>query len=499
MRLKRQCPMKRGAGILFPVFSLPSPYGIGTLGRAAYDFIDFLHSAGQKYWQVLPLGPTSYGDSPYQSFSAFAGNPYFIDLDILAEEGLLLPEEFTKIDWGDDPSDIDYEKIYASRFVVLRKAFAKSRHQKKEAYRRFCRENSVWLEDYSEYMALKGLFDGKAWLSWPEDIRLRSEKPLRRCRRELAEDIRFWKFCQYKFFEQWGRLKKYANRKGIQIIGDIPIYVSLDSADVWAHGDYFQLDTRRRPVRVAGVPPDLFSATGQLWGNPLYDWDKMEQDDFSWWKSRMAFSAKLYDVIRIDHFIGVVRYYSIPAKDDTAAGGVWVKGPGRKLICAIQDAIGDTKIIAEDLGVVTPAVRKLLQQCGYPGMKLMEFAFESDGSNEYLPCHYEKNTVVYAGTHDNQPLAGFFQEQSARSLLFAKAYLGVSAIWQLPWAVIRAGYASAADTAVFSLQDVLGLGDEARINTPSTLGKNWRWRLSGMPLTENLARRLYELAALYGR
>lgn len=499
MKLSKQPPMERGAGILLPVASLPSPHGIGTFGKAAWDFVDFLSRAGQKYWQVLPLGPTSYGDSPYQSFSAFAGNPYLIDLDLLAEEGLLAREEISACDWGENPLKIDYEKIYRFRFSVLKIAFSRSGHQAEGDYRRFCEENSFWLEDYSQYMAVKGRFGGREWLAWPEEIRLRKQPALQRYREELSEEIGFWKFCQYLFFKQWNRLKEYAGSRGIRIIGDIPIYVAMDSADVWAHGEQFQLDGDRRPTRVAGVPPDMFSATGQLWGNPLYNWERMEEDGFDWWKKRMAFSARLYDIIRIDHFIGVVRYYSIPAGADTAADGVWVEGPGEKLTEAFFEAVGDKRIIAEDLGVVTPEVRALLRRCGYPGMKLMEFAFDSDGFNENLPCHYDKNTVVYAGTHDNQPLAGFFRDQSAESLLFAKDYLGVPTVGQLPRAVVRAGYASAADIAVFMVQDLLGMGDESRINTPSTIGQNWRWRLSAEHLTQDFAARLKEMAALYGR
>ncbi|MDD2955824.1 MAG: 4-alpha-glucanotransferase [Oscillospiraceae bacterium] len=499
MTLQKQPPMERGAGILLPVASLPSPYGIGSLGGAAYRFVDFLSAAGQKYWQVLPIGPTSYGDSPYQSFSAFSGNPYFIDLDFLREEGLLTQEEIDAPDWGGQADDIDYEKIYRCRFPVLRQAFRRSGHRDLPEYVRFCGENAHWLGDYCEYMTAKERFGGREWLAWPETIRRRDPAALEDLRREMEEEIEFWKFCQYKFFEQWGRLKSYANARGISIIGDIPIYVALDSADVWVNGDQFQLDGERRPTRVAGVPPDMFSATGQLWGNPLYRWDRMEQDGFSWWKSRMAASAGLYDMIRIDHFIGVVRYYSIPAEDDTAARGVWVPGPGKKLLEAISEVLGGKKIIAEDLGVVTPAVRELLEESGYPGMKLMEFAFDSGSDNENLPCHHRQNMVVYAGTHDNQPLAGYFPEQSAESLLFAKDYLGVSTVGQLPWALVRAGYASVANTVVFLIQDLLGMGDDSRINTPSTIGQNWRWRLREDRLTEEFARRLRELTALYGR
>ncbi|WP_276872178.1 MULTISPECIES: 4-alpha-glucanotransferase [Anaerotruncus] len=491
--------MRRGAGVLLPVTSLPSPYGIGTFGRAAYAFVDFLRDAGQRYWQVLPLGPTSYGDSPYQSFSAFAGNPYFIDLDLLEREGLLTGAEISACGWGDDPAAVDYARIYRHRFTVLHAAFRRSRHADTPAYREFCAENAVWLEDYSLYMAVKMHFGGHEWLRWPEDIRMREPEALARCARELAEEIDFWKFCQFKFFEQWRALKSYANGLGVEIIGDIPIYVALDSADVWAHPEQFQLDGQRRPSRVAGVPPDMFSSDGQLWGNPLYDWERMAREDYAWWKLRMKFSSELYDVVRIDHFVGIAHYYSIPAGDDTAKNGVWVDGPGEGLIAAISSVMGGKRVIAEDLGIVIPEVGRMLKRSGYPGMKLMQFGFDSGPDNEYLPCHYDKNVVVYGGTHDNETLAGFFAHQPRGVLRFARAYLGVRTSREIPWALIRAGYASSADTAVFQMQDLLGLGNEARMNTPSTIGENWRWRLAEGQLTSGTARKLRELAELYGR
>lgn len=499
MKLKKQKPMERGAGVLMPVTSLPSPYGVGAFGRAAYEFVDFLKAAGQKYWQVLPLGPTSYGDSPYQSFSAFSGNPYFIDLDTLLEEGFLTEEEIAEKSWGDDPESVDYSALYRGRFEVLQKAYLRSRHQDTAEYRAFCEENQSWLEDYSLFMAVKNSFGGKEWLLWPEEIRMREPAALSRCREKLKDDVGFWKFCQFQFFEQWGNLKAYANQNGIQIIGDIPIYVALDSADVWAHGEQFQLDGERRPTGIAGVPPDLFSETGQLWGNPLYDWERMEREEFAWWKERMAFSAKLYDVIRIDHFVGIAHYYSIPYGDKTAENGHWIDGPGEKLIAAINSAIGEKKVIAENLGVVTPEVDRILEKSGYPGMKLMQFGFDSGPRNANLPSYFEKNSVVYGGTHDNETLAGFFARQKRSVLKFAREYLNVRTNKEIPAALIRAGYASVADTAVFQLQDLLGLDNSARINTPATLGGNWRWRVKREMLTEELAGQLKRLAELYGR
>lgn len=497
---KKQQPFKRGAGVLLPISSLPSPYGIGTFGKQAYEFVDFLEAAGQSYWQVLPICPTSYGDSPYQSFSAFSGNPYFIDLDMLIQQDLLTNEEANACNWGDNPTSVDYAKIYEQRFRVLKLAFQRSEHQSTIEFQQFQKKHSFWLDDYALYIALKRYFGGKEWLKWPKDIRFRAKKALYEYRLKLAEEIEFCKFCQYEFYRQWGMLKKYANQKGIQIVGDIPIYVAMDSTDVWVYHDQFQLDESRKPVRVAGVPPDMFSSTGQLWGNPLYDWEKMEKNGFHWWKERMSISSKLYDVIRIDHFIGIVRYYSIPAQDDTAQNGEWMKGPGEKLIAAIEHSVGKTQIIAEDLGVVTPAVHKLLKKRGYPGMKLLEFAFDSNGTNRNLPCHYHKNSVVYGGTHDNETLVGFFSKQKRSVLRFARNYLNVRNNKAIPWAVIRAGYASSADLAIFQMQDYLGLDNDARMNIPSTIGgRNWRWRLTENQLTPELAQTMRTFTQLYGR
>ncbi|MEG1686990.1 MAG: 4-alpha-glucanotransferase [Angelakisella sp.] len=498
--MRRQKPLARGAGILLPVASLNSPYGIGTFGKAAFEFVDFLVRAGQRYWQVLPLGPTSYGDSPYQSFSAFAGNPYFIDLDLLVEAGLLSSDDLAGRDWGSNPVDIDYAAVYRERFAVLRLAFGRSTHAATEQFLEFCSENAHWLEDYCLFMALKTRYDGKEWQAWPEPLRMGTPAAVEKARRELRSEIAFWAFCQYMFFTQWERLKGYANKQGIQIIGDIPIYVAMDSADVWKNSRLFQLDACKKPVSVAGVPPDLFSTTGQLWGNPLYDWQRMEQEGFAWWQARMAASARLYDVIRIDHFIGVVNYYSIPATHTTAMDGEWIVGPGMKLLEAITPALGGKKIIAEDLGVLTAPVRRLRDKCGYPGMRLMQFGFDSgDSSSTFLPCYFDKNCVIYAGTHDNETLAGYLARQKPRVLRFARDYLNVAKASDIPWALIRAGYESSADTAVFLVQDLLGLDNSARINTPSTIGCNWRWRVSNGALTDELAERLNKLVTLYGR
>lgn len=497
--MKKQEPMERGAGVLLPVTSLPSPYGIGTFGEAAYDFVDFLVEAGQRWWQVLPLGPTSYGDSPYQSFSAFAGNPYFIDLDCLLEQGLLTQIELEESDCGRNPINVDYALLYEKRFAVLRQAFARSKHQDTADYLFFCEENAEWLEEYALYMSLKNEFGGREWLAWPEELRLREPKALCACRERNAEEIEFWKFCQFEFFRQWYRLKEYANQKGIEMIGDIPIYVALDSADVWSQSEQFQLDEQRRPTLVAGVPPDLFSETGQLWGNPLYDWAFMERDGYTWWKRRMRFSARLYDVIRIDHFVGIAHYYSIPAEETTALSGWWNPGPGLPLMEAIAEVMGNKRVIAENLGVVIPEVDRLLNISGYPGMKLMQFAFDGDETNSNLPFHFERNLVVYGGTHDNETLAGFFAHQKQKTMRFARAYLNVKNNRKVPAALIHAGYSSVANTVIFQMQDLLGLGNSARTNTPSTIGQNWRWRLTPGQIPPHLAESLHQMMKLYGR
>lgn len=491
--------LKRGAGLLMPISSLPSSYGIGTLGKEAYQFVDYLKKAGQIYWQVLPVGPTSYGDSPYQSFSAFAGNPYFIDLDYLAEEGLLTKKDIEQYPWGDNEEYIDYAVIYESRFKVLHQAYARSRHKSSGEYKDFVKENAYWLEDYSMYMAVKAHFDNNEWLKWDEDIKMRTPEAMKKYTELLGDEIDFWKFCQFKFFEQWNKIRTYANENGIEIIGDIPLYIALDSADVWANKELFELDEDVKPVNVAGVPPDAFSEDGQLWGNPLYNWKKMEETDFAWWKLRMSSNSRLYDIIRIDHFIGVVKYYSIPAECTNAKQGEWRKGPGEKLVDAINSAIGDAKIIAEDLGVSMQEVKDVLAYSGYPGMKIVQFAFGGGTDNEHLPHNYNPNMVVYGGTHDNETVVGYFSAQTAAELKYAFDYMGITQKSQIADAVLRMAYASVASIAVFQVQDILGLGNEARMNVPSTVGNNWKWRMRAGALNEKHAQKLYELAQLYGR
>lgn len=493
---KVQEPFARGAGILLPISSLPSPYGIGTFGKEAYAFVDFLKKAKQKYWQVLPLGPTSYGDSPYQSFSAFAGNPYFIDLDTLISEGLLTKED-VDCDWFETPQYVNYEKIYNNRFTVLHKAFAA--YQPDEAYEAFLKENDWWLQEYASYMAIKAHFNSVSWQKWDEDIRARKPEAVKKYETLLADEIAFWKFTQYKFYEQWGKLKSYANEVGISIIGDIPIYVALDSADVWCHPEQFQLDQRLRPTRVAGVPPDAFSATGQLWGNPLYRWEDMKLDGFSWWRKRIAQNAKLYDIIRIDHFVGIAHYFSIDAKAETAVDGYWVDGPGEDFLTAVMEAVGDKKIIAEDLGIIIPKVYEMLDRFGFPGMAVLQFAFDSGASNKYLPHNHKKNLIVYGGTHDNDTMVGYISTAGFETMRFAREYLNVKTNDQVLNAMIRAGYCSVADTVIFPMQDYLKLDGNARINTPSTLGFNWQWRLAAKQIPDDMATEIAALAETYGR
>lgn len=490
--------LTRGAGILMPVSSLPSKYGIGTLGKAAYDFVDDLVRAGQKYWQVLPIGPTSFGDSPYQSFSTYAGNPYFIDLDLLIEEGLLQRQEVETIRWYEKEDQVSYELLWEYRYSVLKAAFERSDHEKTKEYRDFMEREKDWISSYSLYMACKEHFGNREWLSWKKDIRDRKMEALISYQVMLEKEIRFWEFVQYKFWQQWDRLHAYANEKGIQIIGDIPIYVALDSADVWVHPEQFLLDENHEPTVVAGCPPDAFSDEGQKWGNPIYDWERMEREDFAWWKKRIRAAARCYDVIRIDHFIGIVRYYKIPV-NESAKKGSFAWGPGLKLLKALDESIGEAKIIAEDLGVLVPEVGEVLQKSGYPGMKVLEFAFDGKRENPYLPHNYPKNCVVYGGTHDNDTLEGYYDMLSKENRAYAMAYCQVKRKKKLTDAIIRIGYASVANTVIYQMQDILKKNNNARMNYPSTIGTNWRWRMKSQEFTTKKQKRLAKLANIYGR
>lgn len=500
MVLMKKKGLDRGAGVLMPISSLPSHYGIGTLGEESKRFADFLKRIGCRYWQVLPIGPTSYGDSPYQSFSAFAGNPYFIDLDYLVEEKLLKVSEIKNLKWQETEDKVDYEKLYQLRFAVLKKAFDRSKHETTKEFKTFCDNNSYWLEDYCLYMAVKNHFDNWEWLQWDEDIRFGRPEAIKHYEKLLAQEIRFWRFCQFKFRQQWDSFKAYVNGQGISIIGDIPLYVSGDSSDVWRHGDLFELDERKNPINVAGVPPDAFSADGQRWGNPLYRWDEMERCGFTWWRERMKVSSQLYDIIRIDHFIGVVNYYSIPAAYETAVGGRWRKGPGKKLTDVIVESIGDARIIAEDLGIITPKVRALIEKTGYPGMKILEFGLEGPAEHEYLPHNYKTtNLVAYTGTHDNETLKGFLDGKSEEELVFTYRYFNVSNRTDVIYAAVKALYASIADVVIIQIQDLLMLDNTARMNHPSTIGGNWQWRMKQSQYKEINEVVLLEYAQIYAR
>ena len=488
----------RESGILMHITSLPNPYGIGSIGKCAYEFVDFLCDAGQSYWQILPLCPTGYGDSPYQSFSTFAGNHYLIDLDMLIGEGLLNQEEADAVCWGKDECRVDYGCLYDNRSKLLHLAY--ERFSPDEAFHKYVTDNADWLEDYALFMALKEKFHGKGWQDWTMSLMLRIPEIMDSYREELADSIRFHYFLQYKFFQQWKALRSYANRKGIRIIGDVPIYVPLDSADVWANSHLFQLNESGRPKLVAGCPPDSFTADGQLWGNPLYDWDKMKETNYTWWIRRLAAAAQMYDVVRLDHFRGFESYWAVPAGDKTAAGGSWMQGPGTDFIRAIQAALPDLDFIAEDLGFVTPGVRRLLQESGYPGMKVMQFAFDSREDSDYLPHTYPVNSVCYSGTHDNLTMLQWFQEAAPEDIAVAKAYLGLNEEEGLVRGVIRGCMGSVSKLCVIQMQDYLELGACARMNFPGTLSaNNWTWRAPKGFITEELTKRIFSTTRRYGR
>ena len=492
----------RRQGILLPISAVPSPYGIGTFGAKSYEFVDFLERAGQKLWQILPLGPTGYGDSPYQSFSTFAGNPYYIDLEQLIKIGYLTKKECDVCDFGGDENYVDYGKMYESRFRILRKAYERAAAKGLEEtgdYLRFVGENAFWLEDYAQYMAVKNSFGGVCFLEWDEDIRLRKKEALEKYRKSLDREIRFYRFQQYIFAAQWRALKDYANHKGIKIVGDIPIYVALDSADTWAGPELFKLDAKGLPTGVAGCPAAAFSKTGQLWGNPLYNWKYHKKTGYEWWLKRIARCYEWYDVLRIDHFRGFDEYWFVPYGDETAQNGHWEKGPGIHLFEAVEKKLGEREVIAEDLGFLTQSVRELVKETGYPGMKVLQFAFDAWSDSEYLPHRYKKNCVVYTGTHDNDTMLGMIKTMPLKDKRFAKEYLHARTDRELAAACVRAVLASVANTAIVPMQDYLELGSEGRINTPSTLGNNWKWRMDKDALTDELADKIFRLTELYGR
>lgn len=491
----------RESGILLPIASIPSDYGIGGFSKEAYDFIDSLKKSGMHYWQILPLGATGYGDSPYQSFSTYAGNPYYIDLQVFIDDGLLTKAECEREDYGKNRRYIDYEKIYNTRFKILRLAFERSNFRSEPEYHAFVNDNSAWLDDYALYMAVKSSFDNVSWIEWDDDIKLRKPAAMQFYRSKYAKEIEFYKFQQYMFDKQWKKLKAYANDNGIKIIGDIPIYVAFDSADTWAAPEMFIFDEECNPVEVAGCPPDAFSATGQLWGNPLYDWEHHRSTGYSWWIKRMTHCYKLYDVVRVDHFRGFDEFYAIPFGNDTAEHGTWRKGPGYELFAAIKAKLGEINVIAEDLGYLTDSVLELVRRTGYPGMKVLQFAFDSREPSNYLPHNYDENCVVYTGTHDNDTTRGWYQVLSKEDKAFSIEYMNNATTPEedISWDFIRMAMGSVARLAVIPMQDFLCLGSEGRTNTPSTLGGNWEWRMLKPEFTDALAEKIYRMNWVYSR
>ena len=499
--------MNRASGILLSVTSLPSKYGIGCFSQEAYDFVDWLVEAGQTYWQILPLGPTSYGpadDSPYQAFSAFAGNPYMICLDDLVKEGVLTREECDAVDFGSNPEKVDYDRLHVNRYQLLRKAYERSNISKNPGYMSFLRDNRWWLDDYALFMALKDFFNDRSWTTWPQDIRLHWGFALDYYREKLYFDIEFQMYMQFKFFQQWHDLKSYANKKGIQIVGDMPIYISSDSADAWAHPELFQLDENNTPTAIAGCPPDAFAADGQVWGNPLYRWDYHRETGYSWWISRLWQSFRLYDVVRIDHFRAFDEYFSIPYGSNTAKDGHWEKGPGMDFFRKVRSQLGEKQIIAEDLGLMTDTVRQLVKDSGFPNMKVLQFGFDVadvGASNDYLPHNCHANSVVYTGTHDNETIAGWFLGLSGEGKKLVRDYLNDHHTPDDKFyrSLVAQAMRTRSNICILPVQDILGLDNSARMNQPSTVNTNWRWRMLSGVLTDEVCADLLALTRRYGR
>ena len=499
--------MKRACGILLPVSSLPGHYGIGCFSSRAYEFVDRLKKAGQSYWQILPLGPTGFGDSPYQAFSSFAGNPYFIDLDELVKQGYLNADELAKTDWGSDEASVDYGKIWQNRWPALKKAFLAFRAKgNPEQFEEDRKSLDPETREFCLYQAIKDSEGGKPWQEWEDSVRLRKPEALEKARDAFKEEIAFYEWIQTEFNRQWTRLKKYANAAGIEIIGDMPFYVAPDSACAWAHPELFQFNEDRKPVRVAGCPPDYFSPDGQFWGNPVYDWEYHRKTGYAWWISRIKYALSLYDYVRVDHFRGFDEYYAIPAENKNARNGKWEKGPGMEIFREMQDQLSSKystlPIIAEDLGLMTESVLKLVRDSGFPAMKVLEFAYDSDNRNLYLPHNYIRNCVAYTGTHDNQPLMGWICGMNKDTRLHMIRYQGGEHTPEndLYWDCIRTVLSSIADTAIIPMPDYLGLGDEGRINTPSSVkGNNWKWRMKENAFSDDLICHCDMLSGLYGR
>ena len=491
--------MERSSGILMHISSLPTGFGIGSVGREAYKFVDFLVKSGQKYWQILPLGHTSYGDSPYQCFSAFAGNPYFIDFELLEKEGLLNKDDYINRDYGKNEEKVEYSQIFTERVKVLKIAYKNFKNMKMKGYEEFKKENSFWLNQYSLYMSVKEEFGLVCWQKWDKDIRNREESAIIKYSSTLADKIKYYNFVQFIFFKQWMDLKKYANGKGIKIIGDLPIYVAEDSADMWSNPELFKVNEDNIPTSVSGCPPDAFAKTGQLWGNPIYNWDEIDRTGYKWWILRIRESFKLYDVVRIDHFRGFESYWEIPYGDETAENGKWVKGPGNKLFNAIKNELGEVDIIAEDLGFMTDEVINFRKETGFPGMKVLQFGFGGEDSVD-LPHNYFENSVAYTGTHDNETVKGWMETNKlSKEFEKAKKYLALNEDEGYTYGFIRGVWSSVSCLALATMQDFLDLDNEARMNIPSTIGGNWQWRMKENQLTDELSTKIYNMTKLYGR
>lgn len=490
----------RASGILLHISSLPSPYGIGTLGKEAFRFVDFLSAAGQSYWQILPMNPTNESFSPYQAFSSFAGNHYFIDLDTLIEEGWLRRKEVDAVDWGDDPAKVDFECMAASRLKLLHRAYDRFICSPNRDFMRFVQQEKDWLREYAIFMALRERYEGAEWSQWELPLRRHQEAALREATADLRYEITFHYFLQYEFYLQWTRLREYCRSKGVRLIGDVPIYVPYDSADVWANPELFQLNAELTPTAVAGCPPDDFNADGQLWGNPLYNWKAMAEDGYGWWLRRLRAAARMYDVIRIDHFRGLESYWAVPYGAPNAAKGTWKKGPGLEFIHMLRKKLRGLSFIAEDLGFLTPEVNELRKASGFPGMKVLEFAFDPSEPSSYLPYNHEANCVCYTGTHDNATVMQWYAELPEEQQDFARRYLGLNDEEGIHWGVIRGGMSSVAKLFVAQMQDYLALPAGARMNEPGIINdQNWRWRMLPEAADAELCEQIREMTATFFR
>ena len=490
---------ERGSGVLMHISSLPGPFGIGTLGTNAYKFIDFLKEAEQAYWQILPVCPTSYGDSPYQSFSTFAGNPYFIDFELLEKDGLLSKADYEKINWGDNKSYVDYGLLYVKRHELFAKLQDNFEKKTPADFKTFCKKNAFWLDDYALFMAVKDAHNGVAFLEWEEDIRMREPAAVKKWTKQCQRRIEYYKMLQYLFFKQWNALRDYAAKNDIRIIGDIPIYVAADSADVWTHPELFKLNKKCVPLEVAGCPPDAFTELGQLWGNPVYNWKEHKASGYAWWKQRLKASLEIYDILRIDHFRGFESFYTIKYGMPDAKLGLWRKGPGAALFAEVKKEFGEVPIIAEDLGFMTDQVRKMLKKCGFPGMKVVQFGFDGSEDNSYLPENYTENCIVYTGTHDNDTILGWTETGSENEVKNALKYLKVETKEEAGQAMMKAALNSKAFVCILTMQDLIGLGHEGRMNTPSTVGDNWKWRATEKQISSKAAAWLKKASKEAGR